>query len=194
MSEIVGVFATRGQCLRKARREGVKAFRSVRIGNQGYRLVTMPDNNPALDPAIAFAEACDWVSHVEVQSIDEGRQPGTRVVLVVTCFKEEIPDAIPPGVDLEPITPSLWLGDKEAFEHRSREHKATAAGPRAKSDVESPTKLVWKIADEYAATLNPGEEIGKAGRALVIERCIEQGVNKATAQTQYYRWAKSNGK
>lgn len=183
MSEIIGVFATRGQCLRKARREGIKAFRSLRIGNQGWRLITMPDTNPALDPAIAFADACDWVSHVEVHSVDEGRQPGTRVVLIVTCFKDEIPDTIPEGVEMEPITPSLWDGDKDAFEHRSREHKATAAGPRAKSDVESPTKLVWKIADEM-----PG-----ADRKDVIAACIERGVNKATAQTQYYRWAKAKG-
>lgn len=184
MSEIIGLFATRGQCLRKANREGIKAFRSLRIGNQGWRLIRMPDTNPALDPAIEYAKGCDWVSHVEVHSVDEGRQPGTRVVLVVTCFKEEIPEGdVPPGVELEPITPSLWLGDKEAFEHRSREHKATAAGPRAKSDVESPTKLVWKIADEM-----PG-----ADRKDVIAACVEQGVNKATAQTQYYRWAKAKG-
>lgn len=189
MSEIIGTFATRSQCARKARREGFKAFRSLRIGNEGWRLVTMPDTNPALDPAIAFADACDWVSHVEVHSVDEGRKPGTRVVLVVTCFKDEIPETVPEGLDVEPITESLWSGDKEAFEHRAR-NKDTSAGPRAKSDVESPTKLVWQIADEMCYNAS---ELNKELRTAIIAACVEKGVNKATAQTQVYRWAKSKG-
>lgn len=186
--EIVGMFATRSQAARKAKRDGIKAFAVHRIGNQGFRLVTM-GTHPGLDAAIDYAASCDWISHVETQHIDEGRQPGLRLVFVVTCFKEEIPEGeLMEGVEIEPITPSLWGDDKEAFEHRRR--VTTSAGPRAKSDVESPTKLVWQIADSRSIE----GALTKEDRAAIINECVEKGVNKSTAQTQLYKWAKANGK
>lgn len=191
--EIIGLFATRTQAARKAVREDIKAFQSVRMGNQGWRLVTMPDQ-PGLDAAIAYAKTCDWINHVEVKHIDEGREPGYRLVLVVSCFRSEIPvDEIPEGLELEPITPQLWESDdKEGpFEHRARfKPVKTEGAPRAKSDIESPTKFVWNLADEQKIE----GELTKADRARIIEMCIAAGVNKSTAQTQLYKWAKANGK
>lgn len=187
--DFLGLFPTRSACARRARREGITSFRSVRVGNQGYRLFKSPNPPSVLDAAIAYAEAVDWATHVEVWPVDEGRKPGQKVVLIVTCFKDELPDDIPPSVELEPVTPSLWESDdKEGFEHRKRE---TSAGPRAKSDVESPTKLVWKIADELMTGLTA---LDKEMRGVIINKCVEAGVNKSTAQTQLYRWAKANGK
>lgn len=185
--EIVGMFATRSQAAHKAKRESIKSFWTPRIGNEGYRLVRMNDH-PGIDAAIAYAEGCDWISHVETKHIDEGRTPGLKLVFIVTCFKDEIPtDELMEGVELEPLTESLWGDDKEAFEHRSRP-SSTSSTPRAKSEVESPTKLVWKIADESGiAALT----MSKEQRGELIERCVEAGINKSTAQTQLYRWAKA---
>lgn len=68
-----------------------------------------------------------------------------------------------------------------------------------KSQVESPTKRVWHIADEMT-TANPGTT-----RKQVIEECTRQGIAYYTARTQYQQWltsqreskinaAKANGK
>lgn len=187
--ETLGTFATRSQAARMAKRANIKSFSVHRIGNSGYRLSTRPAH-PGLDAALEYAAACDWISHVETHFVDEGRQPGVKLVFVVTCFKEEIPEGeLMEGVEIEPITPSLWGDDKEAFEHRSR-RVSTSAGPRAKSDVESPTKLVWQIADSH----NIEGALTKEDRAAIINESVEKGVNKSTAQTQLYKWAKANGK
>lgn len=178
MVEIIDTFATRPQVSRQARRRGIEHFQSIRIPNVGWRLVDMSAPSPTFADAFAYAKSVDFVSHVEVMHIDGGKQPGLRSVLVVTCRKDELPEDVP--FDVEPVTPSLWAdGASDNFEHRSR--SSTSAGPRAKSDVESPTKLVWRIADEM---------VGK-DRKEVIDACVAAGVNKSTAQTQYYKWSKA---
>lgn len=185
--EIIDTFVTRSQAARKAARLDLKSFNVVRLGNDGYRLSSMSDH-PGIDAAREYAKACDWINHIETHYVDEGRTPGTKLVFVVTCFRDEIPaDEMMDGVDVMPITESLWGDDKEAFSHRARAPKPSGE-PRAKSDVESPTKLVWKIADEFgkAAML-----LTKEDRAVIVSRCVEQGVNESTAKTQVYRWAKA---
>jgi len=178
MVGIVGTYATRSQVARQARRQNIECFHSVRLPNLGWRLINMEARSPTFGDALAYARTVDFVSHVEVMHIDGGRQPGLRSVLVVTCRKDELPEGVP--FDVEPVTPSLWDdGAADHFEHRAR--STTSAGPRAKSDVESPTKLVWRLADEM-----PG-----ADRKAVIDACVAAGVNKSTAQTQYYKWSKA---
>ena len=54
-------------------------------------------------------------------------------------------------------------------------------GLRAKSDIESPVKVVWRIADEMKG----------ADRKAVIAACEAAGVNKSTASTQFYKWQKA---
>lgn len=178
MVEITGIYATRPQVARQARRQGIEYFHSIFIPNRGWRLVNMEARSPTFGDALAYSKTVDFVSHVEVMHIDGGKQPGLRSVLIVTCRKDELPEDVP--FDVEPVTPSLWAdGAADNFEHRVR--SSTSAGPRAKSDVESPTKLVWCIADET---------VGK-DRKEVIDACVAAGVNKSTAQTQYYKWSKA---
>ncbi|AGC35749.1 hypothetical protein ACP46_gp64 [Rhizobium phage RHEph06] len=167
-------YATRGQVARFAKRQNIHSFWSVNMPGFGWKLVEMPgDDQLARD----YAAAQDFVSHVEIQHIDEGRKPGYEGVLIVTCLKSELPEGIP--FRCEPITPSLWAeGAADNFEHRAR--SSTVAGPRAKSDAESPVKTVWRIADEMV-----GQD-----RKAVIAACVAAGVNPSTASTQYYKWNK----
>ena len=141
-----------------------------------WRVVEVQGKAPA---SLEYAKGKDFVAWTEVRYIDEGRSPGLQGVLIVSCFKHELPDDIPADLIVEPLTPELWDGSKGEASATGK----VAAGGRAKSEVESPTKLVWQIADSM-----PG-----ADRKDVIAACIEKGVNKSTAGTQYYRWAKARG-
>lgn len=51
-----------------------------------------------------------------------------------------------------------------------------------KSTVESPTKLVWHIADEMI------EKNPHVGRKTVITECVNRGIAFFTARTQYQQW------
>ncbi len=169
-------YFTRSQAAKAAQKAGLTNFRTVLDGtHRGFwRFHSMP----GVSPAAEWAKGKDFVHHVESDFVDEGRQPGQVGVLVITCTLEEIADEmIPVGFRLEPITPSLFKPERDDVGRR--DHAPSAQ--RAKSDVESPTKLVWQIADSM-----PG-----ADRAAVVEACVAAGVNKATASTQFYRWAKA---
>jgi hypothetical protein len=132
-------------------------------------------------PGLAeWAKGKDYVHHTESQSADGFRTAGNQGVLVVTCTLDEIPpaelaDAKAKGFRFEPITPSLFKPDAPDKPDRG------PSEPRAKSEVESPTKLVWEIADSM-----PG-----ASRNEIVDACVKRGVNKSTAGTQFYRWQKA---
>lgn len=162
-------YLTRSQAGRAGKRLGMAGFQTFHQSGFGWKLVEMSARSPAAD--WFEAEKPDFVAWVETHHIDGGRQPGYRGVLVVTCFKHELPKDIPAEFGIEPITPELWST-------RSSTEKAEG---RAKSEVASPTKLVWTIADSM-----PG-----ASRKDVIAACVAQGINASTAGTQYYKWSKS---
>lgn len=76
--------------------------------------------------------------------------------------------------------------DKKAWvQHRQEKHNIK---PKAKetwlhrSEIESPTKYVWEVADEMKAE-NP-----KVTRKEVIAECERRGVAHWTARTQYQAW------
>jgi hypothetical protein len=48
------------------------------------------------------------------------------------------------------------------------------------------TGRVWEIADRIQ------RQSGKAGREAVIKACMSEGINSATASTQYSHWKKAN--
>lgn len=62
------------------------------------------------------------------------------------------------------------------------EQNAFRSETRERSSVESPVQLVHRICNEMKG--KPRDEI--------IARCIELGVNKSTAKTQFYAWRKKN--
>lgn len=151
------------------------------LGGRRWKYASMTKNVPA---AIDWAKGKDYIAWVETHYIDGGRQPGVRAVMIVSVTRDEIPledsaEATVLGYSFEPMTPDLWGRDKGSTEAKST--RSTTGGQRAKSDVESPTKLVWKIADEM-----PG-----ADRKEVVAACVAAGVNQSTASTQYYRWQKA---
>lgn len=129
--------------------------------------------------AEAWAKSREYVRHVECAPNDGFRTSTVTPVLVITCTLDEVPEADKVeakslGYRFEPITPSLFQVERE-------EVNKSAGALREKSSVQSPTKVVWETADSM-----PG-----APRDQVIAACVEKGVHKATAGTQYYRWQKS---
>ena len=68
-----------------------------------------------------------------------------------------------------------------------------SAGEGAKRGAPSKgaTAKVWQIADElHNSESGP---LVRSDRPRVIAACVEQGINKATASTQWSRWAKARG-
>lgn len=180
-------YATRTQAAAHAKRK-TNNFRTRRAINRAFwEYFSVPSQSPTLDADLAlcneWAATRDYVAWVETHFQDQGRKPGHLFLFVVTCPREEIPSedfAMVEGMSgaFDPILPSIWnSNDREADDMTP----SADSKPRAKSDVESPTKLVWAIADEMTG----------ADKAAVIAACVEKGVNKSTAQTQYYRWAKA---
>lgn len=130
---------------------------------------------PGISPAQEFGDANrEFVAWVETDWDKSGPSPVKVGVLVVSCRKDELP-AIPDGLRVEPQTPSLWSKGDDKPEPKARN---ASTGERAKSDVESPTKLVWQIADSMPS----------ATRKDVISACVEKGVHPSTASTQYSKW------
>lgn len=87
----------------------------------------------------------------------------------------------------EVITAGTVSGEDVAAAAVAREAKDT------KNDVTRPaintkTGLVWVIADRLSAAAK-----APIDRKSVMEQCREEGVNEATAATQYGRWRKYYG-
>lgn len=166
------LYPIRSQAANAARRAGHAHFKTIKMP-QGWRWA-----ESVASPAIELIGR-DYVAWVEAHHIDEGHKPGHRGVVIVTCAKDEIPaEDIALGFEFQPITAEAW-DLREA--PRRREVDSSTTENRARSDVASPTKLVWEIADSMP----------DADRKAVVEACVAAGVNKATASTQYYRWQKS---
>jgi hypothetical protein len=173
-------FVFRSQAVEAAQREH-KNFRTSQDEHKMWKFHYEPGESPA-----EGWQHFDFVNHVETGWDRSGDTPRKVGVLVVTCRLDEITNedlaAIKKqGHIIEPLTPSLF--DKGGTDTpKANARKGTSgAFERARSDVESPVKLVWRLADEMAG----------AERKDVIAACVAAGVNKATASTQYYRWQKS---
>lgn len=132
------------------------------------------------DEALAW-EKTDFVHHVEwTTGYEHERLTGEKVepssalypCLVVSCRRDEITETIPDGYLMQPLSRELW---------RDISDSTHTPGTRARSEIESPVKVVWRIA----------EEMKGADRKSVIAACVEAGVNKSTASTQYYKWQQS---
>lgn len=136
-------------------------------------------------PAKEWAKDKDFVHHVESDWNDQGRSPGYTGVLVVSCTLDEITAAERAeikalGFRIEPLTPELF-GKGGEGSTQAKSPSTSTTGQRAKSDAESPVKVVWRIADEMK-----GQD-----RKVIVEACVAAGVNKSTAMTQFYKWQKA---
>lgn len=172
------VFVYRSQAAEYAKKQGWSSFRS----KQDEHGMWFAHYEPGESPAVKW-EGVDFVHHVETDWDRSGATPRKIGVLVINVTKPELDAAIwdainQEGLLVEPITPSLWSKGDDKPEAKARN---ASTGERAKSDVESPTKLVWQIADEMVG----------ASRKDVIAACVAKGVHPSTASTQYSRWNKA---
>lgn len=163
-------YLTRSGAARAAQKKGWKSFTCFfdKKVNAWYNREVLLTN-----PAVEWFEETkpDFVHHVEMNLYDSILVP----VLVVTCRQEEIrADEVPAGFKIEPLTRDLWQDISDSV--------SSSTGTRAKSEIESPVKVVWRLA----------EEMKGADRKAVIQACVEAGVNKSTASTQYYKWSVAN--
>ena len=174
-------YPSRSAAAQAAEREGFRHFRCefhfdtrrwyFRVMTEGY------------NPTFGYV-AYDWVHHVEFTYRDVGDAvPTVCGVVVVNITKSELDEILTefpcedPRITFEPLTRDLWNGG--AIEGVKRQ---TKNGTRATSEVESPVRVVWRIASEMK---------GK-DRKEVIAACIAAGVNKSTASTQFYKWSLAN--
>lgn len=179
MSEVANrYYSTRSQAAAGAKRAGHEHFQTFKQP-QGWKWASMP----VPSPAFGYAHGKDFIAWIETHHIDEGRTNGYKGVIIVTVTKEELPTDIPADIEVQPVTPSLWANPADTSQQGAASGGAGRSGVREKSDAKSPVKIVWETADEMKG----------ADRKLVIAACVDKGVNKATASTQYYRWAKANG-
>lgn len=194
MSHAPQSFLTRSAAREGARALEYKAFRTVW---DPVKEVWHARYEPGeVDAEIAkWAQQFDWIAWLETGWTGSGDEPRRRMTLIiVTITKEELNEIVMSGElpaftgDFEPITPELWEPEQPSKSRARPAPKGDDASTggesktRAKSDAESPVKLVWRLADEMKG----------ASRADVVAACVAQGVNKATASTQFYRWQKSN--
>lgn len=176
-------FPTRSGAAQAARKElgDGKFFRTTPTEDGDWKWHYEPGDNAGAE----WAKARDYIAWVETAwSRPPEGEPVKLVVFIVTCRQEELPEVEGgafPGDNylVEPVTPELWE-DPNKPQPKAR---SSSTGERARSDVESPTKLVWQIADEMVG----------AERAAVVAACVERGVHKSTASTQYYRWKQARG-
>jgi hypothetical protein len=122
-----------------------------------------PVDLPLPIEALAWASRKD-VHHFEWALVDSKLAP----CMVVTCAEDKVGD-VPEGWVVHPLDANSW-----------RDPAALARPARAKSAIESPVAVVWRIA---------GEMVG-AARKDVIAACVALGVNPSTAATQYHKWGK----
>lgn len=86
----------------------------------------------------------------------------------------------------DPLTPAAPKAEKKA-----REPRAPGEAPE-RPKATSTTGLVWDLADQQFGILHPSGDASTADwkiiRAGVMDACETEGINPATAATQYSKW------
>lgn len=70
--------------------------------------------------------------------------------------------------------------------------KAASDGPGG-PPVKGATAKVWVIADAYYAGLPANHVLNRTDRGAIIAKCEAEGINPATAATQFSKWKRSKG-
>jgi len=107
------------------------------------------------------------------RNIPEAWEEGFEVKVVAHLGKEKTPDD--------------WA-DKGKPDKPAGSTGSTGGGT-AKTPSRGATARVWEIADK----LHAEQPLLRADRARVIAACEEAGIAKATASTQWSKWAKARG-
>ena len=211
----------RSMAVEQARAQGWTAFRTLLDKNGMWKANYERGENPADEYAKANPEWCShgevsWtgggsdeegpyrvgviVAKVTFDQLKEYAQVSVdRSVAKVWIYPNDRLGHVPPHKPFlcEPMDGERWpiftaegakpvkydprevTPDEEAKAKRTR--YTTAAPAREPSTAGSPTKKVWEIADSMP----------NAPRSEVIAKCMEAGINKNTAGTQYSHWKRA---
>lgn len=81
-----------------------------------------------------------------------------------------------------PVAPSTEVEPVELDHYNQQVLGTNKKSNKNHSMAEKPVELVHRLCDEMEG----------ATRKEIVESCVAQGVNKNTAQTQYYAWRKKH--
>lgn len=169
-------YVSRSSAMRSAKSLGWSHFRTTKHPlNRTWRAQQLHAPNA---PDVSWANGKDFVAWTEVHRDDKGV---LHPVLIVSCTRDElVEENIPAHFIIEPQTDELFASQSDRGSMTRSKNNAPKV-ERAISTAASPTKLVWQIADSMPA----------ANRADIIAACVAQGVNAATASTQFSKWRKA---
>lgn len=188
-------FATRSQAAKAAQRAHIAAFKTLRFPSHGWKYEPMKAEVP--QAILDYAASVDFVHHVEVNHIDEGRKPGYTFVLVVTCRQDELPLDLSPNFKVEPITPELFSKAPDGPNATRNPHLGTTAAPRERSATGAPSggarPAIWAHADaQWEAAGKPmAKDAVLAMRKRWMIELEEQGIAKTTSSTALGDWMKN---
>lgn len=118
-------------------------------------------------------------------------EPNKGFVVVLFC-ENNIPDAWDDGAEVQTRqvipskAPADWAAPKKKVIAATGTAASTPSAPKGGT-----TARVWAIGD--AVLGNVGADDVKTLRAAIIQTCLDEGINKATAGTQYSKWKKAKG-
>jgi len=101
-------YPTRSLAALHAKRAGYPAFECVSIatGDETLWMVEQREATATLDFAKLFSATVDWCAWIEIQ---KNQIP----MLIATCFINEITEDVPKPLKVRPITPELWMPQKQ---------------------------------------------------------------------------------
>lgn len=137
------------------------------------RRTVVADDPRVANTAVQFEPYNGWVVVVIPKRMDCSD-------LAETCeIRDGIPRPVPEKVRPEPIAPAPSLASGEGAQTPVSGSQGQGRAPKG-SGVSA---RVWAIADEL-----------HGDRPAIIAKAVAEGINKATATTQYSRWKKARNK
>ena len=188
-------FQSRSQAANAAKRAQIAAFQTIRFPSHGWKYEEIKAVIP--QAILDYVATVDFVHHVEVNRIEEGRKPGHSYVLVVTCRQDELPLDLSPHFKVEPITPELFSRVPDGPNATRNPLLGTTAAPRTRSATGAPSggarPTIWAHAD--AAWEAAGKPMAKDAVLAMRKRWMieleEQGIAKTTSSTALGDWMKN---
>lgn len=112
------------------------------------------------------------------------------LVEVVKTIKEDDTPIATLEAEVARLCPDEPAGEPKP-EKKAREPRAAGEAPE-RPKATSTTGLVWDLADQQFGILHPSGDASTADwkiiRAGVMDACETEGINSATAATQYSKW------
>jgi len=198
------VFFSRLIAAERAKQAGLRSFRTFRPleGDKSCWTFKGMNENAITEYCELYCDGKDWIHHFELSN-------ESKPVLVVTCFKSELPSDIPDLFVIEPATPELWAKEPDyATKMSAKLRSATpvvsgvVSGRWSSADAQPNLKPVTQQVKRPTPVATGGDapgravgavalcrqffhEVGGADRAKYKQLCEAAGINKSTMGVQW---------